>query len=172
MPPRTAVVAPRPALPPDAGPASRVMEGGLPLSAPERDFRPRRAIPPPSEPADDSWKDRHVKQQRSSRRARRAERAAQQILESRGFRIARVSLILLSGAMLAFLLHYLQTHQWRFPGMSPAVAEDLPRVPAGKVRPVGHDVNELMADDDTEIPPASSTVPGPTGTDAIAAPPP
>ncbi len=147
------------------------MQANLNTSAATRDFRPRRAIPAPEEPSDDTWRDRHLKQQRSSRRARRAERAAQEFLDSRGFRIARVSLILLSGAMLAFLFHYLQTHQWQFPGMTSAAAVEAPRTPAPKVRPVGSDVNELMTDDDTEIPPASDTIPAATGAGTVAAQP-
>jgi len=162
---------PRPIQIPEPDRAQQVMQGGFTGSAQERNFRPRRAIPPPDEPPDDSWKDRHLKQQRSTRRVRRAEQAAHNLLHSRGFRVARVALILLSGAMLAFLLHYLKSHQWRFPGMSPAIADEPPRPPQGKVRPAGSDVNELMSDDDTEIPPASSTIPSPSDSAAIAAPP-
>jgi hypothetical protein len=156
---------------PEPGPGHRVLQAIVTAAPADKNFRPRRAIPAAEEPADDSWRDRHLKQQRSSRRARRAERAAHQLLESRGFRFARVALILLSGAMLAFLLHYLQSHQWRFPGMSASVTEETPRTPAPTVRPVGADVNELMTDDDTEIPPASDTIPAATGTGTVAAQP-
>jgi hypothetical protein len=147
-----------------------VLQADVTAAPADRNFRARRAIPA-EEPSDDSWRDRHLKQQRSSRRARRAERAAHHLLESRGFRLARVALILLSGAMLAFLLHYLQSHQWRFPGMSASVNEETPRTPAPKVRPVGSDVNELMTDDDTEIPPASDTIPAAASPGTIAAQP-
>jgi hypothetical protein len=139
------------------------MQGVVPLLPPDRGFRARLAIPPAEEPLDDSWKDRHRDQHRSSRRVRRAERAAHSFLESRGFRVVRVSLILASGAMLAFLFHYLQNHQWRFPGFGPAVASETPDPASnGNVRPVADDANELMADDDAEIPPASSNIPAPT----------
>jgi hypothetical protein len=139
------------------------MHASVPVAPMDRGFKARLAIPPADEPLDDTWKDRHREQRRSSRRARRAERVAQDFLESRSFRVVRVGLILASGAMLAFLFHYLQNHQWRLPGLGPSVAERKPD-PAeqpGKVRPAGSDANELMADDDAEIPPASSTIPAP-----------
>ena len=147
---------------PPLGKVTQMVQGGFPLAAQDRQFQARRAIPTADEPLDDSWKDRARNQRRSSRRSRRAEHVAHGLLESRGFRFARVALILLSGAMLAWLFHYLQNHQWRFPGLSPAVAEESPGAPQGKVRPVGADANELTAsDDDTEIPPASETMPSP-----------
>lgn len=147
---------------PAPGRESRVIQPGAPLVAKESNFKARLAIPPAGEPLDDSWKERHRDQQRSSRRARRVDQAAHRFLESRGFRVTRVALILLSGAMLAFLFHYMQNHQWRFPGLTPApVAEGKSGSEQGRVRPVGDDANELMADDDTEFPPASGTIPGP-----------
>lgn len=144
------------------------IHASVPVQPLDRAFRARLAIPPGEEPLDDTWKERHRDQRRSSRRARRAERAADNFLNSRGFRVVRVSLILASGAMLAFLFHYLRSHQWRLPGMGPEMAEKKadPVVQPGKARPAGRDANELVADDDAEIPPASSTIPTPprTGT--------
>jgi hypothetical protein len=128
-------------------------------TAPDRNFRARLAIPPQDEPLDDSWKDRHRSLRRQNRRARRAEEAAQSFLSSRGFYVARVTLMLLSGAMLVWLYQYLQNHQWRLPGMSPPAVADEKKSGPERVKPVGSNANELMADDDTEIPPASSQQP-------------
>ena len=137
------------------------MQASIPVQPLDRAFRARIAIRPQDEPLDDSWKARHRDQRRSARRSRRVEKAAHSFLESRTFRLARLGLILSSGAMLAFLFHYLRTHQWRFPGTSPAVAEKSiePATRPGKAKAVRNDANELMADDDAEIPPASSTIP-------------
>jgi hypothetical protein len=62
-------------------------------------------------------------------------------------------LILLSGAMLAWLFHYLRTHQWQLPGMSPSLAEE--GRPAPKTTPApsaGESANDLTNDDDAEFP--------------------
>jgi hypothetical protein len=134
----------------------------------ERNFKARLAIPAQDEPLDDSWKERHRNQRKQNRRARKAEETAQSFLESRGFQLARVALIMLSGAMLVWLYQYLKHHQWRLPGMSPAVAEKK-EGGTGHVKPVGSNPNELMADDDAEIPPASNRQPeqtAPAGTPA------
>ena len=137
------------------------MQASVPVQPLDRSFRARIAIRPQDEPLDDSWKARHRDQRRSARRSRRVEKAAHSFLESRTFRLARLGLILSSGAMLAFLFHYLRTHQWRFPGTAPAIAEKNPDpgTQPGKARTARADANELMADDDAEIPPASSTIP-------------
>lgn len=137
------------------------MLASVPAQPVDRGFRAKLAIPPADEPLDDTWKDRHRDQHRSTRRARRAERAADTFLNSRSFRLVRVGLILASGVMLTFLFNYLRNHQWRLPGFGPSVAEKKadPVVPPGKTRPSGTDANELMADDDAEIPPASNTIP-------------
>lgn len=131
----------------------------FPIAPLERGFKARLAIPPAEEPLDDSWKERHRDQRRSSRRAQRADKVANSFLQSRSFRVARVALILASGGMMAWLFHYLQDHQWRFPGIKPATANERQDTRQGRVRPVATDANELIADDDTEIPPASGTVP-------------
>lgn len=131
----------------------------FPVAPLDRGFKARLAIPPPEEPLDDSWKERHRDQRRSSRRTQRADKVANSFLQSRSFRVARVALILASGGMMAWLFHYLQDHQWRFPGMKPATANERQDTRQGKVRPVATDANELIADDDTEIPPASGTTP-------------
>lgn len=127
----------------------------------ERFFRARLAIPPQEDPLDDTWKDRHRHQRRQTRRSRRVENAAHSFLESRGFQIARVVLIMLSGAMLVWLFQYLQSHQWRLPGMTPSVAEERKSNKNVPVKPVGGNANELMSDDDTEIPAAANHLPGP-----------
>lgn len=166
-----------PVFPPEPGPEIKplpppgrtnrvILQGALPV-AKDSNFKARLGIPPLAEPFDDSWKDRHRSQHRSNRRTQRMEKAAHEFLESRGFRVARLALILLSGAMLAFLFHFLQNHQWRFPGLTPVpVAEQKPGSDQGRVRPVGTDANELMADDDAEIPPAAGTIPGTPGSGA------
>ncbi|HEX2749775.1 MAG TPA: hypothetical protein VHM91_17325, partial [Verrucomicrobiales bacterium] len=128
---------------------------------PERNFTARLAIPPQEEPLDDSWKDRYRNQRRQARRARKAEDVAHGLLTSRSFQIARVILIMLSGAMLVWLFQYLQNHHWRLPGMAPAVAEE--KTGGSNVKPSTANTNELMTDDDTEIPPAASHTPSATG---------
>ena len=138
------------------------MQASVPPGPQERSFKAKRAIPPAEEPLDDTWKDRRRDQHRSSRRVRRAERVAHSFLESRSFRVVRVGLILASGAMLAFLFNYLENHQWRLPGVVPSVAADKPDASSpGKVRSAPGDANEIVADDDMELPPASGNIPAP-----------
>ncbi len=131
------------------------------LTTPERNFTARLAIPPQEEPLDESWKDRCRSQRRQTRRARKVEEVAHHLLNSRGFQIARVILIMLSGAMLVWLFQYLQNHHWRLPGMAPAIAEEKTGG-SNDLKPPAN-TNELMTDDDTEIPPAASHTPSATG---------
>jgi|GEM_PF-4379228 len=126
------------------------------LPPPEKNFKARLAIPPQEEPLDDTWKGRHRSKRRRNRRVQRVENAAQSFLDSRGFQIARVLLILLSAAMLAWLFQYLRTHQWQLPGLSPSVADEPKPAATGGLMNAG--ATELW-DDDTEIPPAASRTP-------------
>lgn len=155
-----------PGIPPIPKPVRAAADGmGIPQS-PEKNFQARMGIPRQDESLDDSWKDRHRDIRRQTRRVRRVEKAAQSFLDSRGFQFARVALILLSGAMLAWLFQYLRTHQWQFPGMSPTMADEAggqaPGSPGGTAATAG---NESPADDDTEIPPAADGLPGTRASD-------
>ena len=159
------VFPPRPAGVPPASPLARkpALAEMFPPVMSEKQFKARRAIPAPEEPLDDSWRARSKDQRRKSRRVHKAERVAHTFLESRGFALARVALILVSAALMVFLFNYLQSHQWRLPGMAPAVANDKHGAAGGATRPAGSDPNELMADDDTEIPPAAPGIPAGPG---------
>jgi hypothetical protein len=137
---------------------SSLISGGM-MAPPEKNFQARLAIPPQDEPLDDTWKGRHRDQRRHSRRVRRVEKAAQSFLDSRAFRAARVVLILLSGAMLAWLFQYLRTHEWRLPGTAPEFTDDSRPVAGGSPSDSVGDVADLIGDDDTEIPPASNRMP-------------
>ena len=133
------------------------------FSAPqEKSFRAKLAIPTPEEPLDDSWKARHRDIRRQTRRVRKTEEVAHTFLESRAFGIARVVLIFASAGMLVWLFTYMQSHQWRLPGMPTDMARDKPGATSGASHPLGTDANIFTADDDIEIPPASNTTPGTT----------
>jgi len=125
----------------------------------EKNFKARLAIPRQEEPLDDSWKDRHRDQRRRNRRAQKVGKAAQSFLESRGFQITRVALILLSGAMLAWLFQYLRTHRWQLPGNPTAVEDESSAAAEGAVSPRARELYDGESDDDTEIPPAASRIP-------------
>jgi hypothetical protein len=130
-----------------------------------KNFKARLAIPAQDEPLDESWRGRVRDQRRSDHRARRVEKAAQGFLDSRGFKVARGVLILLSGAMLAWLFHYLRTHQWQLPGMSHPLAEEAESRPAPKTTPAlsaGGSANDLTNDDDAEFPRGTIRNPGPS----------
>jgi hypothetical protein len=131
----------------------------FPPPAWEKSFKARKAIPAAEEPPDDTWKLRHADQRRQARRVRRAERAAHDLLHSRGFALARAAMILISGALLVWLFHYLQSHQWRLPGTGEPVAEDKAGFIPARLKPAGVDPNEWMADDDTELPAAAAHTP-------------
>lgn len=126
----------------------------------EKNFKARLTIRLAEDPLDDSWKERHRDLRRKSRRVRKAEQAAHSFLESRAFRIARVALIILSAGMLVWLFTYMQSHQWRFPGMLPDVADQSPGATSGASRPLGSDANIFTSDDDAEIPPVANIIPG------------
>ncbi len=145
-------------------PTAADTEGVRPVfpSPEDKNFRARLAIPSPDGPLDDTWKERHRDMQRQTRRVRKAEKVAQSFLDSRTFRVARMALILLTAGMFAWLFTYLQTHQWRLPGMAPGLATEQPAT-IGTSRPAGSDANVFTADDDTEIPPAASVTPAPAG---------
>ena len=128
---------------------------------PDKNFRARLAISAPGEPLDDSWKSRHRDLRRKSRRIRKAEEAAHSFLESQAFRVSRVALILTSAGMLVWLFIYMESHQWRLPGMSPDIVREKPGATSGASRPIGSDANVFTADDDTEIPPAANFAPVP-----------
>ena len=127
----------------------------------EKNFKARLTIPLAKDPLDDSWKDRHRDLRRKTRRTLKAGQAAQIFLESRAFRIARVALIILSAGMLVWLFAYMQSHQWRFPGMLPDLADQSPGATSGASRPLGSDANIFTADDDAEIPPVANFTPAP-----------
>ena len=143
-------------------PAPAGMITDLFSAPPEKHFRARLAIPTPEEALDDTWKERHRDIRRHSRRVRKTEEAANTFLESRTFGIARVVLIFASAGMLFWLFTYMQSHQWRLPGMPPDMARDKPGATSGASHPLGSDANIFTADDDIEIPPASITTPGST----------
>ena len=94
----------------------------------EKGFKARLAIRPQDE-LDTSWKERHRDQQKGRRRVRRAEKAAQNFLDSRTFRLARVALIMVCGGMLVWLTLHLRENNWSFGSKSP-VAGDAPPLPA------------------------------------------
>lgn len=129
-------------------------------SAPERGFRARLAIPPPEEPLDDTWKDKHRDQSRQTRRVRRAEKAAQSFLESKGFQLARAGMILASAGMVVWLFLYMKDHQWTLPGMSAPVAAETPAGGTGSIpKPVA---SGTFTDDDLEFPAAADEKPAVT----------
>jgi hypothetical protein len=129
-------------------------------SAPGRGFRAHLAIPPPEEPLDDTWKDKHRDQSRQTRRVRRAEKAAQSLLESKGFQLARAGMILASAGMVVWLFLYMKDHQWTLPGMSAPVAAETPAGGTGsKPRPVA---SGTFTGDNLEFPAAADEKPAVT----------
>lgn len=138
----------------------------------DKSFKAKLAIPPGEEPLDDTWKDRHREQNRQTRRVRKVEKAAESLLNSRSFAFIRVAMILVSAAMLVWLFAYMKDHQWRLPGMSPPPLAKEKTGGSGTVRSTGGDANQLVADEDIELPPAADEKPAPPAgnTPAVAAP--
>lgn len=123
----------------------------------ERGFKARLAIPPPDEPLDDTWKDKHRDQSRQTRRVRRAEKAAQSFLESKGFQLARAGMILASAGMVVWLFLYMKDHQWTLPGMAAPMASEKPSSSTGGTpQPAAAGT---FTDDDLEIPAAADAKP-------------
>jgi hypothetical protein len=143
-------------------------------AVPDKSFKARLAIRPPDEPPDDTWKDRHRDQARGRRRVRRAERAAQSFLDSRAFRLTRVTLILLSAGMVAWLILHMKDNQWNLPGLSRPLANEATPQPGAvpmKSPPVLPQTSALPGDDDADLPAPGDAIPGnPAAGSNIAAP--
>lgn len=75
-------------------------------------FRAKLTIPQSDEPLDDSWRERHLEDRRRNQSAKKLNRVADQLLESRGWKIARTGLMVAMGGLCAGLAIYLQDRNW------------------------------------------------------------
>jgi hypothetical protein len=75
-------------------------------------FQAKLTIPQSDEPLDDSWRERHLEERRRQSRQKSLDRAAGRFLDSKGFQIARVVMLVATGGMCAGLVLYLKDRKW------------------------------------------------------------
>lgn len=75
-------------------------------------FQAKLAIPSLDEPLDDSWQEKHRIQRERMSNARKLDRVTDQMLNSRGFQVARVSLLVATGGLCAGLALFMKDRNW------------------------------------------------------------
>ena len=90
-------------------------DGLLPRQLAEHEtlgFHAKLSIPQSGEPLDDSWRERHMEERRRTSSQKKLDRATDQFLDSRAWRVARMALMVTTGGLCAGLAIYLQDRNW------------------------------------------------------------
>lgn len=97
-----------------------------------RDFQAKLTIPGFESEADDSWIDRHRAHHQRHLTRKKLDRAANALLESSFFRVARVAMLVITGGLCAGLVLYLKDRQWMLNmPWNEVVEESVAEPPAG-----------------------------------------
>lgn len=127
-------------------------------------FQAKLAIPEMEEPLDDSWQEKHRIQRERMSNARKIDRVAEQVLNSRGFQVARVSLLVATGGLCAGLVLFMKDRNWvlEMPWRPdrPAAMVETPRKPmppssqAAPIKPQRPEVDEsnpFLVEDSSDL---------------------
>ena len=75
-------------------------------------FQAKLSIPQSEEPLDESWRQRHLEDRRRAESINRLDRAAEQFMDSKAWRVTRAAMLLTTGGLCAGLALYLQDRNW------------------------------------------------------------
>jgi hypothetical protein len=118
-------------------------------------FYAKLSIPPSDEPLDDSWRERHLEERRRVSRQKSLDRTAGRILDSTGFRIARIIMLVATGGMCAGLALYLKDRKWVLdlpwkPSRMETIV-NLPRTPPAVPEREAERTDPVMAEDPADL---------------------
>ncbi len=142
-------------------------------------FQAKLTIPQSGEPLDDSWKERHLEEHRRQSRQNSLDRAAGRFLDSKGFQVARVTMLVATGGMCAGLVLYLKDRKWVLdlpwkPGRMETIVTSPHVTPTRPAKPM-ETVDPFITEDPSEFevldhPVRMVPVPGPASVPVSASP--
>lgn len=132
--PTPPLASPAPEWSPPPSPRSELEDRLLPRQLTDHEslgFRAKLSIPASDEPLDGSWRERHLDERRRTQSLKKLDRAADQFLDSRFWKVARTGILVATGGLCAGLAIYLQDRNWVLDlPWRPGPAESVVNVPA------------------------------------------